>query len=142
MGSVGDIIDANDTDGKWYEAVVRFACSSYVCVHYIGWKSRWDEKICAKDSARVAQRGTHTNGPRRVSAWRAQDPKFAITLRNYNADFGSHSLAQSQMPPCGFDVSFAESLKWRTDYDIIAARAGHLRDIFAPAADTVMSWDE
>lgn len=44
---------------------MRFACPSYICVHFIGWPSEYDEKLTAKESARVAHRGTHTNGPRR-----------------------------------------------------------------------------
>ena len=59
--SVGDIIDAQDNKGKWYEAVVRFACESFGCLHFVGWSAKWDER--ATESDRVAERGTHTKGP-------------------------------------------------------------------------------
>jgi len=63
---VGDIVDVCDCDRKWYEAVVRFACPSYICVHYIGWSVDDDEKLYAADSARVALRGTCTTGPHKM----------------------------------------------------------------------------
>ncbi len=41
---VGDLVDALDMDGKWYESVVREINpdDSTVCVHYKGWQSKWD----------------------------------------------------------------------------------------------------
>jgi len=43
--SVGDFVDAQDTAGKWYEAVVRQIEDDLVCVHYFGWASKWDCKL-------------------------------------------------------------------------------------------------
>jgi len=61
---VGDLIDAQDAEGKWYEAVVRFACDEFILVHYLNWQAKWDEKLYEKDlnSGRIARRGTHTAG--------------------------------------------------------------------------------
>ena len=39
---VGDFCDAQDTTGKWYEAVVREISEDKVKVHFMGWASRWD----------------------------------------------------------------------------------------------------
>ena len=39
---VGDFVDAQDSSGKWYEAVVREVNEDTVSVHYLGWASRWD----------------------------------------------------------------------------------------------------
>jgi len=62
---VGDIIDVQDTEGKWYEAVVRFACAEFICVHYVNWRCKWDDKLFEADldSGRIARRGTHSKGP-------------------------------------------------------------------------------
>ena len=35
-------MDAQDTAGKWYEAIVRSVTDDTVTVHYAGWASRWD----------------------------------------------------------------------------------------------------
>lgn len=42
---VGDFVDAQDAEGKWYESVVREVSTDTVKVHYIGWASRWDTTI-------------------------------------------------------------------------------------------------
>lgn len=39
------MLDALDTDKKWYEARVVGAREEQVKVHYRGWSSRWDEWI-------------------------------------------------------------------------------------------------
>ena len=41
----GDFVDAQDSIGKWYEAVVRDVTDELVNVHYFGWASRWDIKL-------------------------------------------------------------------------------------------------
>ena len=41
----GDFVDAQDTTGKWYEAIVRDITDEIVVVHYAGWASRWDIKL-------------------------------------------------------------------------------------------------
>jgi ubiquitin carboxyl-terminal hydrolase 8 len=52
---VGDFVDAQDSTGKWYEAIVRDVSEDIVTVHYAGWATRWNGKI---------QR--HPNGPKDV----------------------------------------------------------------------------
>lgn len=42
---VGDFVDAQDSAGKWYEAMVREVHEDTVRVHYFGWASRWDSTI-------------------------------------------------------------------------------------------------
>jgi len=42
---VGDFVDAQDSFGKWYEAVVRHVHDKYIKVHYFGWSSKWNAKI-------------------------------------------------------------------------------------------------
>jgi len=39
---VGDFVDAQDTAGKWYEAIVRDTTEDTVTIHYAGWASKWD----------------------------------------------------------------------------------------------------
>jgi len=45
---VGDFVDAQDSTGKWYEAVIRAVDDDAVKVHYIGWSSRWDSAVPRK----------------------------------------------------------------------------------------------
>lgn len=40
----GDLVDAQDVAGQWYEAVVLAVHDETVLVHYAGWASRWDAK--------------------------------------------------------------------------------------------------
>ena len=42
---VGDLVDAQDVAGKWYEAIVNELDENTVTVHYVGWASRWDARI-------------------------------------------------------------------------------------------------
>jgi hypothetical protein len=42
---VGDFVDAQDSAGKWYEAIVRSLDDDFVTVHYFGWASKWDATI-------------------------------------------------------------------------------------------------
>jgi len=42
---VGDFVDARDSSGRWYEAVVRSVDAHKVKVHYVGWSSKWDAWI-------------------------------------------------------------------------------------------------
>ena len=38
----GDIINAKDDRGKWYESLVRFAEDNKVYIHFIGWNTKFD----------------------------------------------------------------------------------------------------
>lgn len=42
---VGDFCDAQDSAGKWYEALVREITEDTVKVHYFGWAQKWDATI-------------------------------------------------------------------------------------------------
>lgn len=42
---IGDFVDAQDSTGKWYEAVVRGVTEDTVKVHYLGWTSKWDSNL-------------------------------------------------------------------------------------------------
>ena len=62
----GDIIDAKDTNNKWYESLVRYvypeSSERYgnCIIHYIGWKTGWDEIIDIYDKERLMRRNTRT----------------------------------------------------------------------------------
>ncbi|XXQ37928.1 Ubiquitin carboxyl-terminal hydrolase [Plasmodiophora brassicae] len=60
---VGDVIDALDTQQKWYESTVRDVKDDQILVHYNNWDSKWDEWIKKDNMTRLAKKGTHTNGP-------------------------------------------------------------------------------
>jgi len=66
---VGDIVDAKDEEGKWYEVVIRYIEGSdddrILYIHYIGWNTKWDEKVPASHVSRIQRRGTNTDGPHR-----------------------------------------------------------------------------
>lgn len=42
---VGDFVDAQDSAGQWYEAIVREVTEDTVTVHYAGWACKWDTTI-------------------------------------------------------------------------------------------------
>merc|ERR1712129_433322 len=67
---IGDIVDARDDEGKWYESVIRWIEVRYnrkiLCIHYIGWDKKWDETIYADNLHRIAKRNTKTSGPHRA----------------------------------------------------------------------------
>ncbi|KAL8017201.1 putative peptidase C19, ubiquitin-specific peptidase, DUSP domain, Chromo-like domain superfamily [Plasmopara halstedii] len=59
----GQLIDAMDTDNKWYESRIVDLKANHVKVHYRGWTSKWDEWI-DRLSSRLAP--LHT----KVQNWR------------------------------------------------------------------------
>lgn len=59
---VDDVIDAKDTEGKWYESRVMDVKETQILVHYNGWSSKWDAWH-NKDSPSLAAKNTHTTGP-------------------------------------------------------------------------------
>ncbi|GMF29487.1 unnamed protein product [Phytophthora lilii] len=61
---IGQLIDALDTDKRWYESRVVDLDAVYVKVHYRGWTSKWDEWL-RRSSLRLAP--LHTKVPN----WRA-----------------------------------------------------------------------
>eukprot|EP01083_Nonionella_stella_P119501 357270_1 len=68
---IGDIIDCKDTQGKFWEAMVRKVYpkghdkEGQIIVHYIGWSVRYDCECMVQDY--VFKRGTKTEGPHRSS---------------------------------------------------------------------------
>lgn len=47
---VGDLVNAKDTDKKWFEAVIKkINGNGEVDVHFLGWGSRWDMTVPVKD---------------------------------------------------------------------------------------------
>ncbi|OWZ24189.1 Ubiquitin-specific protease [Phytophthora megakarya] len=61
---IGQLVDALDTDNRWYESRVVDMDAVYVKVHYRGWTSKWDEWL-RRTSVRLAQ--LHSKVPN----WRA-----------------------------------------------------------------------
>lgn len=47
----GDLVDAQDVAGKWYEAVVQKVEDETVLVHYTGWASKWDSKVRRRNAS-------------------------------------------------------------------------------------------
>ena len=68
---IGDIIDVKDSHNEWYEAVIVYIYpkdsdkAGQCIVHYIGWKTKWDEILSISDEDRLAKRHIHTKGPYR-----------------------------------------------------------------------------
>jgi ubiquitin carboxyl-terminal hydrolase 8 len=59
----GDLVDAQDVAGKWYEAFVRHVEDEAVLVHYAGWASKWDSKVRRRrPSPHHSQDNSTTNG--------------------------------------------------------------------------------
>ena len=48
-------MDAQDSAGKWYEAIVREITDDTVKVHYTGWASRWDATVRRRYDGDVPQ---------------------------------------------------------------------------------------
>jgi len=59
---VNDRIDAKDSEGKWYESVIRDVKEQKIFVHFCGLPTKWDEWI-ERSSDRLAKKGTHSDGP-------------------------------------------------------------------------------
>lgn len=59
---VGDIMDACDSKGIWFRAVVRFVAEAKIQVHFLNWSAKWDEWI-PRDSPRLCPQHTKTSGP-------------------------------------------------------------------------------
>ena len=69
---VGDFVDAQDSAGKWYEAVVQEIYQDTITVHFFGWSSRWDAKLSKDYSTEVVRKGysaTTRKGPPPEPLW-------------------------------------------------------------------------
>eukprot|EP00488_Nonionellina_sp_1-RS-2012_P000354 TRINITY_DN1100_c0_g1_i1.p1 TRINITY_DN1100_c0_g1~~TRINITY_DN1100_c0_g1_i1.p1 ORF type:complete len:101 (+),score=21.39 TRINITY_DN1100_c0_g1_i1:189-491(+) len=74
---------------KWYESVIRYIevnnNNMLLHIHYIGWNKKWDEKLFANDTLRIAKRNSRTRGPHRVKRARyATSPSNAYP--NYKSE--------------------------------------------------------
>ena len=49
--SVGDTIDAKDSEGRWFDSRIVEVDRDRVKVHYNGWSSRWDSWVDRKDES-------------------------------------------------------------------------------------------
>ncbi len=65
---IGDVIDACDNMGKWYESTVCDVKEDKIFVHFEGWSSKWDEWL-PKASERMAKLRTHTLGRYVAKDW-------------------------------------------------------------------------
>ena len=45
-------VDARDSYSRWYEAIIRDVKPDSVLIHYLGWRSKWDEWV-SKTSGRI-----------------------------------------------------------------------------------------
>merc|ERR1712228_704153 len=73
----GDIVEAKDEQGEYYESLVRFVypkdhktMAGKCIIHYIGWNIKWDEPLDI-DSDRICKRYTHcskAHRPREIKA--------------------------------------------------------------------------
>eukprot|EP00546_Thalassionema_frauenfeldii_P005026 CAMPEP_0178910418 /NCGR_PEP_ID=MMETSP0786-20121207/9088_1 /TAXON_ID=186022 /ORGANISM="Thalassionema frauenfeldii, Strain CCMP 1798" /LENGTH=943 /DNA_ID=CAMNT_0020582671 /DNA_START=199 /DNA_END=3026 /DNA_ORIENTATION=- len=71
---VGDFVDAQDTTGNWYEAMVREVGVNHVLVHYLGWASRWDGKIRRRNDDKEVQNGITKKCLAPAPLWTHTDP--------------------------------------------------------------------
>lgn len=72
---VGDFVDAQDTAGKWYEAIVRELTDGLVKIHYAGWATKWDTNLRRRNNGEMvegAARGCLAPAPlwTHTSRWR------------------------------------------------------------------------
>ena len=58
--TVGTVIDAQDSDKKWFDAVITTVDGDLLGVHYRGWRAKWDDKNVPRSSERIQPLHTHT----------------------------------------------------------------------------------
>jgi hypothetical protein len=57
---IGDLVDAKDCTGRWYEAVVvQLTVEDVARIHFRGWQAKWDENISLR-SGRLQPLRSHT----------------------------------------------------------------------------------
>ena len=62
---VGDVIDAKDSEGRWFDSRIVEVDRDRVKVHYNGWSSRWDSWVDRKDES-IQPHLTNTDDWRRL----------------------------------------------------------------------------
>ena len=63
--AVGDVIDAKDSEGRWFDSRIVAIEGDRVKVHYNGWSSRWDN-WCDRKDEQIQPHLTHTDDWRRL----------------------------------------------------------------------------
>ena len=63
--SVGDVIDAKDSEGRWFDSRIVEVEGDRVMVHYNGWSHRWNSWVDRKDES-IQPHLTHTDDWRRL----------------------------------------------------------------------------
>ncbi|CAH0374920.1 unnamed protein product [Pelagomonas calceolata] len=63
--AVGDVIDAKDSEGRWFDSRIVAIEGDRVKVHYNGWSSRWDCSFDRNDES-IQPHLTHTDDWRRL----------------------------------------------------------------------------
>ena len=63
--AVGDVIDAKDSEGRWFDSRIVAIEGDRLRVHYNGWSSRWDSWCDRKDES-IQPLFTHTDDWRRL----------------------------------------------------------------------------
>jgi len=58
--TVGTVIDAQDSNKKWFDAVITTVDGDLLGVHYRGWGAKWDDKNVPRSSETVQPLHTHT----------------------------------------------------------------------------------
>jgi len=76
--AVGDILDVQDTVGKWYVSIVKQVTDTHVLIHYEGWDARWDEHFL-KTCVRLAARNTYVADGRRWTNYHYIDSLMFFT---------------------------------------------------------------
>ena len=61
----GDLIDARDSEGRWFDSVVTEVSTEKIKVHYRGWSSKWDAWVSRYDLKSIQPLFTKTDD------WRA-----------------------------------------------------------------------
>jgi len=82
--TVGTVIDAQDSDKKWFDAVITNVDGDLLGVHYRGWRAKWDEKNVPRSSERIQPLHTHT--PR----WREFTLGDQVEVHLFSHSTGGH----------------------------------------------------
>ncbi|KAH8074701.1 ubiquitinyl hydrolase [Aureococcus anophagefferens] len=62
----GDVVDARDSEGRWFDSVVVEVDGSKVKVHFRGWSSRWDTWVEKEDQSSLQPLFARTEDWRRL----------------------------------------------------------------------------
>jgi len=91
---VGDIVDCKDTCDQWIEAQIKAVRPDAFFVHYIGWKSGWDEWVQFSDN-RLALRHTHTHDS--TAAASSSSRGYTSSRSNYYGSYNSNEEGKPEV---------------------------------------------